>query len=103
MHNSHLLVITDEASNLLDILRKSSPTLTVIRPSEIPETDLHAFGAIAILGGVSDKPLLLAARERIAIEAEIRKGKRVFAEYMASIGHVYCESPENTRFQRLVF
>lgn len=103
MLKSHLLVITEEASDLLDILRKSSPTLTVIRSSEIPETDLHAFGAIAILGGVSDKPLLLAARERIAIEAEIRKGKRVFAEYMASIGHVYCESPENTRFQRLVF
>lgn len=103
MGKPRLAVITNDSSDLLEVIQQLDPNVMVLKPYEIPETDLDSYDAFAILGGVSDTPLLFTARERVDVEAQIKKGKRVFAEYTASIGHVYCEPPESTRFQRLVF
>lgn len=99
----HVVIITRDESNLLDYIQTINPSIQVISPEEIIATDLTVFDSIAILGGTSESPILFTADQRAPIENEIAKGKRVFAEYVASIGHVYSEQPELTRFKRLVY
>ncbi|GAA3413563.1 hypothetical protein ACFFNY_06720 [Paenibacillus hodogayensis] len=96
-----LAVITAESNDLLQYLQQLHGDIEVIRPEAVASADLTPFAAIALLGGVSDKPMLLRAAARNAVEAELKAGKRVFAEYVGSIGHVYSAPPENTRFERL--
>ncbi len=103
MPNSKIAVITEEGSDLLEHMLQADPHLTVISRSQLLQTDLEMFDAIAIIGGTSHQPILFSAQERIRIEAQVKKGKRVFAEYVASIGHVYFELPVSTRFDRLVY
>ncbi|RKN70107.1 hypothetical protein [Paenibacillus ginsengarvi] len=100
MNNQKIAVITTEPSDFSELLaRQKGVEAVMIRPEESPS--LEQYDAIAILGGVSKLPLLLPARMRVAVEAQLQKGKKVFAEYVGSIGHVYCESPVSTRFERL--
>ncbi|MGZ9585908.1 hypothetical protein [Paenibacillus marinisediminis] len=103
MSNSKVAVITEESSDLLEHMLQLDPHLTIISRSQLLHTDLELFDAIAIIGGTSNQPILFSSQERICIEAQINKGKRVFAEYVASIGHVYFEPPVSTRFDRLVY
>ncbi|WP_309118944.1 hypothetical protein [Paenibacillus sp.] len=103
MQNKNIAIITAESSDLSELMLAFEPTATLIKPGEVSRYDLDRFEAIALLGGVSDKPLLLAPEERLLVEKEIRKGKRVFAEYAASIGHMYASPPQSTRFERLVY
>lgn len=101
MVSRKLAVITAETSDLLLYLQQLHGDIEVIRPEAVAAADLAPFAAIALLGGVSDKPLLLRAAARNAIEAELKAGKKVFAEYVGSIGHVYAAPPQSTRFERL--
>ncbi|MCQ6558970.1 hypothetical protein [Paenibacillus mendelii] len=101
--NKKVVVVTEDNSDLLQIMLARDPNTFVIKKAELVHVDLDPFDAIAILGGTADKPMLFLAPERLRIEAQIKKGKRVFAEYVASIGHVYFEPPATTRFQRLVY
>ncbi|GIQ66805.1 hypothetical protein PACILC2_53730 [Paenibacillus cisolokensis] len=103
VHKGKTAVIAADKSDLSELMLACDPTVTVLKPGELSGADLGRFEAIALLGGASDKPLLLSPEERVIIENEIRKGKRVFAEYVASIGRVYASPPESTRFERLVF
>jgi len=98
-----VVVITRESSNLLSLLKAWGNQVEVIAPEDIPGTDLNSFDAIALIGGTSDKPLLLKASERVLIEEQLQKGKRIFAEFVGSIGHVYSAQPESTRFWRMVY
>jgi hypothetical protein len=102
MKQKNLAVIADGPSDLLDMIRLNDIEHTVFQPGKIP-APLDDFDAIALLGGTSDKPLLLHPRERNFVEEQIRKGKRVFAEYCASIGNLYFEPPACTRYERLVY
>ncbi|MGI2297155.1 hypothetical protein [Paenibacillus sp. GXUN7292] len=98
-----IAVITSGTSDLLDAIKLQKLAVDVIEPRSIPAVDFEQYDAIAMLGGTDNKPMLLKAAERIIIEAQLQKGKKVFAEYVASIGHVYCAQPESTQFRRLVF
>ncbi|TMV52688.1 hypothetical protein FE783_00380 [Paenibacillus mesophilus] len=100
MTNRKVAVVTIDSSDLLDFLQQHAE-VTILRPEEASSVDLGPYEAIALLGGVSDKPMLLPAASRNAVEAQIKAGKRVFAEYVSSIGHVYTAQPESTRFERL--
>lgn len=97
--NTKLAVFTAQNSDFLELLQLQPVEVSVFAPDACP--DLSGFDAIALLGGVSAQPLLLRARTRNAVEAQLRQGKKVFAEYVGSIGHVYCDSPVSTRFERL--
>jgi hypothetical protein len=97
-----LAVITESSSDLMDIVRKNKIEHVVFQPGQI-DNSLNDFDAIAILGGTSDKPMILHPRERNLVEVQIKKGKKVFAEYCASIGNLYFEPPASTRYERLVF
>lgn len=98
-----IAVITDGSSDLLEIMLNAEPRLQVLKREEVATADLDSFDAFAIIGGTSDKPMLFSPNERIRIENQIQQGKKVFAEYVASIGHVYSELPSSTQFRRLVF
>lgn len=103
MENKKLLVITYNDSDLLRIFKKQNVEVTVVKPNEVALTNLDMYYSIAILGGGKDSPLLLNPKDRNALEEQINKGKKVFAEYLASVGNVYFNEPENTRYDRLVY
>ncbi|GAB2692007.1 hypothetical protein ACFQWB_11310 [Paenibacillus thermoaerophilus] len=94
-------VITETDSDLLFCMKTLDPRLIVAKPSEALAIDWNAVDSIAILGGADAEPLLLPPPLRNRIERECAAGKRVFAEYTGSIGHVYFESPASTRYARL--
>jgi len=98
-----IAVITSESSDLLDVLLAQGQQVDVYSQNDIMDTDFEPYDALALLGGTEAKPMMLSARERIIIEAQLQKGKRIFAEYVASIGHVYAAQPESTQFSRLAF
>jgi len=98
-----VIIITRDSSDLLQLLKDWNGLVEVIAPEDVPETDLNEYDAIAILGGTSNLPLMFKAKERMKVEEQIAKGKRVFAEFVGSIGHVYAAQPETTRFWRLVY
>ncbi len=100
--NNRIAVITDGQSDILKVLEINKVKMVVFRPGEIFLDSLEEFKAILILGGTKEEPLMLQARERILVEAEIRAGKKVFSEYCGSIAGVYYENPSSTRFHRLV-
>ncbi|MEF3306808.1 hypothetical protein [Paenibacillus sp. GYB003] len=99
MSHKKIAVITAGPSDFADWLGRQNASVTIVAPGDTP--DLAPYDAIAILGGVSEEPLLLPARMRNAVEAQLGAGKKVFAEYVGSIGHVYFAPPVSTRFERL--
>lgn len=102
MNQRKIAVITNESSDLLQLLQAQKVQITVIAPQDLKVGDLDEFDALAILGGVSEESLLLSAPARNVIEAEMKKGKKVFAEFVRSIGHIYSPEAISTRFDRLV-
>ncbi|MFS0612455.1 hypothetical protein [Lederbergia ruris] len=100
---SKIAVVTYHDSDLLELLKENSSELTLILPHDIANFDLDIFDSIAVLGGGDDTPLLLEPKQRLALERQIKLGKKVFAEYISSIGNVYFSNPESTRYDRLVY
>lgn len=99
-----LAVITRSTDNdMLQAIRLIEPNVAVLHPDEVREGVLDAYEAIALLGGTEETPLLFPAHQRVLLERQIAAGKRIFAEYVASIGHVYCEPPQSTRYHRLIY
>ncbi|TMV49087.1 hypothetical protein FE783_15580 [Paenibacillus mesophilus] len=98
-YKKNIAIFSARTSDFSDLLSRQNANVTVIAPEESP--DLGGFDAVILLGGVSDEPLILPARTRKAVESALQAGKKVFAEYVGSIGHVYCAPPVSTRFERL--
>lgn len=98
-----IAVITSDESDLLEVLQKMSVKLKVLKPGEVEKSDLNEFDSFVIIGGVDKEPLLLKPKERILIEEQLYKGKRIFSEYCGSIGNVYFDKPQHTRFEQLVY
>ena len=103
LEQKKIAIITEKDSDILKVLRRNNIDMVVFEPGQIHCNNLDEFHSIAILGGVSETPVLLHPRERLLIEEQLKKGKKIFAEYCASIGHIYCEPPVRTRFERLTF
>ncbi|QWC22489.1 hypothetical protein KJK41_19870 [Bacillus haikouensis] len=104
MNRMKLAIITLAAeSDLAGILLNSDADTTILKPTDLRRRQLDQFDSFAILGGAHHQPLLMDPRDRNPLEAQIKKGKKVFAEYTASIGNVYFSQPESTRYERLVY
>ncbi|WP_249315475.1 hypothetical protein [Bacillus sp. FJAT-49711] len=101
--SNRLAVITYHESDFLNAIKTMVPEAAIILPHDFTDENLESFDSIALLGGGDEEPLLLEPRQRVALENQIHKGKRVFAEYVASIGNVYFSKPESTRYDRLVY
>ncbi len=97
-------IITQTDSDILDILKSHSGIiLRIIKPENITKELLEECHSIAVLAGTEKEPLLLKPWERIAVEEQLKKGKKVFSEFCLSLGHVYTQEPSCTRFERLCF
>ncbi|WP_146762448.1 hypothetical protein [Paenibacillus contaminans] len=103
MNNKKIAIITENKSDLSELLQKAIPGTRIIKPEHLTLVDLDAFDAIAVLGGTQEKPLMLQPRSRASIEAQIKRGKKVFIEYCSAVGLSYYGPPTPTRFDRLVF
>ncbi|MDF2724482.1 MAG: hypothetical protein K0Q59_4157, partial [Paenibacillus sp.] len=98
-----MAIITESQSDLSELLQKASTGTRIINPEHLSLADLDAFDAIAVLGGTQEKPLLLTPRNRASIEAQIKRGKKVFIEYCGAVGLSFYSPPSPTRYDRLVF
>ncbi|WP_407267868.1 hypothetical protein [Radiobacillus sp. PE A8.2] len=103
MKNGKVAVISEHDSDLLQVFKNVFQEIKLIQPNEIVNENLDSYDSIAILGGTDDNPLLLEPPSRRVIETQIHNGKKVFAEYVASIGNVYFNLPESTRYNRLAY
>ncbi|WP_175990146.1 hypothetical protein [Bacillus sp. Marseille-Q1617] len=104
MKRKQLAIVTTTAdSDFAHILLNSEADTTILKPTDLRHHHLDQFYSFAILGGTDEQPLLLDPRDRKLLEAQIKKGKKVFAEYTASIGNVYFSQPESTRYERLIY
>lgn len=103
MGKKSLLVVTESNSDLLELLLDSDIKLHVVKPDEVSNTNLQDFHSIAILGGVSDRPLMFHPTDRIVIDEFIDRGGKVFCEYVSSISELYFSPPKSTKKERLVF
>lgn len=99
---SKLLLITEQESDLAQVLHHSAADKWVtVRPGKLDEAMIDTYSAIAILGGVSGRPLMLIPRERHWLEGQLAQGVKVFSEYCASIGPLFFTKTQSTRFERL--
>ncbi|XXM71463.1 hypothetical protein ACQ0QQ_17460 [Lysinibacillus sphaericus] len=104
MNRIKLAIITSvPETDLAQVLFNPEADTTILKPTDLRRGQLDQFDSFAILGGTQDQPLLLDPRDRNPLESQIKKGKKVFAEYTASIGNVYFSQPESTRYERLVY
>lgn len=104
METRRIAVISGGSSDITDILSAvPGVSMSVIAPGDILNHDLDPFDALMILGGFDEQPLQFPAFERMKIEEQIEKGKKVFCEYCASISSVYFLGPTSTRFMRLAY
>ena len=102
----NLAIITAEQSDLSRLIQQAEGealAVQYIRPGEIEQYDLDLYEAFCILGGTQREPLLLSAKSRIQLEEQLSKGKKVFGEYIRSLGLVYTDKPQSTRFKRLIY
>ncbi|MEZ3159504.1 hypothetical protein AB1K54_03045 [Microbacterium sp. BWT-B31] len=101
--NGHLLVVTRGESDLSRILRQA-PLARVVQPAQVDMASIAGCAAIAVLGGSEAEPLILPARARALIDAQITRGTRVFAEYCRGIdGLAVAIDTVDTRHERLVW
>lgn len=98
-----LAIITGRKSDLSRLLENlPGVRAQYIHPDEVAYFDLGIYDQFCVLGGTSDEPLVLTIAARKQLEEQIAAGKRVFGEYVSSLGMVYCASPKSTRFMRLL-
>ena len=102
-NDKKICIITEKTSDMLEIIELNNINHFVVTPEQVTEEMLESSFSIAILGGVKESPLVFYPEKRILIERQIKKGKKVFAEFCGSIGNIHNNCTENTRFERLVF
>jgi hypothetical protein len=78
MRQNPIGVICHNENDILLILKSCGLNVTEIKPGQISKDKLDACESIAILGGSVNKPLLLTVRERLLVEEQIKKGKKVY-------------------------
>jgi len=103
MSEKTIVIITNADSDLSALLERSPVKTVTMAADSLKTSVLDACSAVVILGGTEERPLLFHPRERILVEKQLQAGKRIFAEYCGSIGHVYSEPPVSTRFERVIF
>ena len=99
---SKLLVVTERESVLSGLLLRSFAQCDVISVDQVLDTELDSYDAFAILGGTEGEGITLLPVIRKRLDAQIRKGKRFFAEFVRGIGQLSFLEIESTRFARPV-
>ncbi|MDI3312032.1 MAG: hypothetical protein QJR05_11490, partial [Thermoanaerobacterium sp.] len=97
------IIAEEDKCDIIEIFKKNKIRYHFFNPGELVPGCLNRYYSIAILGGISDEPLIFNPKQRVIIEEEIRNGKKVFAEFCGSIGNVYKDSIRLTKFERLAY
>ena len=97
-----LLIITEQESAFSQLLKKSFDCCDLITPEQILATDLDRYDAFAVLGGTQQKGITLLTPMRKALDKQIFKGKKCFAEFVHGIGQTSFLETKSTRFARPV-
>ncbi len=98
-------VVARRENDILTILERT-PGLEVTRlhPDSLGCCDLEPYDSFVLLGGTEEEACVLNCADRLAIEREIGRGKRVFAEFYGSIGpNQYFLDKRSTRYSRMVY
>lgn len=96
-----LLIITSKASEMSNLFMETVENCSVCVPGELP-LDLERYDAFALLGGVDASPMVLWPDEREALEGQMRRGSKIFAEYVQGISSYDGLGVSSTRFARPV-
>lgn len=99
---NRVLIITRDPSDLSGLIQRTAPQAQIVHPDQLAGMDLAAFDALAILGGTQDQPLVFHPFVRGMVEDAIALGKRVFCEFVSSLGEYYFDPPRAVRYERLV-
>lgn len=100
-----IAVVAKKENDILIILERT-PGISVdcLEPESLGSYELSAYDSFLLLGGTEESACCLNSADRFAIEQEIQKGKRVFAEFYESIGpNQYFLEKKTTRFSRMVY
>lgn len=97
-----LLVISNKECDLSRLLELSFDFCERISADGVSRIDLDAYDAFAILGGTDQNGILFFPPDREVLYAQIRKGKRVFAEFSRGIGQATFLDVSSTRYERPV-
>lgn len=99
---NRILLISSSDNDLAGLILRTARQVVLLSPAArcLPDGD---FDALCVLGGDGDKPLVLPAGLRLAMEQFRKEGKPVFAEFVGSIGQCYAGEPTEMTHHRMVF
>ena len=104
MKKINVAVLTNGESDILNILQSDDRLNVQIIPiSSSVHYRLDIYDVFFLLGGNSETPVTLPLACRNCLEAEREKGKKVFSEFISSIGDQYYDGYTSTRFSRMIF
>lgn len=93
-------VITKGKSDLLSVLEKNYVDYEIV---SLDFKKLKDYDALMIIGGTENKPLSLLPHQYLEIEKYIQSGKKVFAEYIVSLGAYLSDGYIDSRYERIVY
>ncbi len=96
-----LLIISDRKSDLSSLLSAENEC-DILDLASAEDAKLDQYGAIAVLAGVSEKPLVFKAVLREKLERFADSGRKIFLEYVNSFRCVYSAAPTGIFGDRLV-
>jgi hypothetical protein len=104
MQKVNVAVLTNDENDILNILKSDNRLNVQVMPIDVSYNyELDTYDIFFLLGGNSDIPVTLPLSCRNLLEAQIAKGKKVFSEFISSIGDQYFDGYKSTRFSRMIF
>ncbi len=98
-----ILILSHTKNDLVTTILSTCKDAYWSAPQEIQITEVVQYDALCLLAGDGDKPYILPAALREAVESMREAGKPVFCEFVASIGPVYSASPTPTSHHRMIY
>jgi hypothetical protein len=103
MKNRILIVSkANDSNDLLEVMKANGIGFDILHPDSVHEHNLDKYEGIMLLGGSSEEPLEIFPKDRLVIHEQIKKGKKVFAEYCRGIHNVCFTDSVSTRYERPV-
>ncbi|MBQ8719156.1 MAG: hypothetical protein IJY66_07815 [Clostridia bacterium] len=96
-----IAIFCSERSDLAGLLLHNCAGAVLFTDEDV-EFSPDEFDAACLLGGNRATPWVLHAALRIKIEQMREQGKPVFAEFVASLGQIYCDNPIPSTHHRLM-
>ncbi len=98
-----ILILAETKNDLVSTLLCSCPDAKWIPLSDAKSVLLSDFDSFCILCGDREKPYTLPAQLRNQMETMREEKKRVFCEFINSIGQAYGEQPVKTTHHRMIY